>query len=178
MSDAAHWPYGGGATGQPAPMVPGETELATCLPPVFGQMGAQERGVPRVILVNQPAAGAEWKYVHSGPSWFVPTCIVAQLVTSATVANRAPRLTVTFRSVMCAQFAPSAVVAASLTVIVSASDSGGATADATTVTVELADNLIIADGMTLASSTVNLQVGDQYSAIAILCEEFSDFDWS
>lgn len=178
MSDAAHWPYSGGATGQPAEMQPGEFDAAVCTPPLFGQTNAQGRGVPRVIQVQQPAAGADWKYVHSGPSWFIPTCIVAQLVTSATVANRAPRIFITFRSVVCAIFPPGAVVAATQTVIVSASDAGGSAADPGVVTVELPDNIIIADGMTLQSSTNNLQVGDQYSNVGILCEEFSCFDWA
>lgn len=177
MSDAAHWQYGGGATGQPAEMKPGEFDAAVCTPPLFGQMAAQGRGVPRVIQVPQPLAGADWRYVHSGPSWFIPTAILAQFITSAAAANRAPRLALTFRSVVTAIFPPGAVVAASLSVFVSASDAGGSAADAGIVTIELPDNLIIADGMTLQSSTANLQAGDQYSNIAILCEEFSCFEW-
>lgn len=177
MSDAAHWQYGGGPTGQPVEMQPGEFDAAVCTPPLFGQMAAQERGVPRVIQVQQPAAGADWVYKHSGPSWFIPTCIVAQLVTSAAAGNRAPRIGITFRSVTTALFPPDSVVAASLTVFVSASDAGGSAADPGMVTVELPDNLIISDGMTLFSQTANIQAADQYSLIAILCEEFSCFEW-
>jgi len=177
MSDAAHWQYGGGPTGQPTPMQEGEINLAACTPPLFGQGAAQQRGKPRVITVNQPAVGHEWSYVHSGPSWFIPTCIVAKFVTSAVVANRSPQITITFRSVLCAQFGSTVVVPATTTVIVSASDAGNSSASATTYEVGLADNLMIADGMTLASLTANLDVGDQYSLIAILCEEFSDFAW-
>lgn len=178
MSDAAHWPYGGGPTGQPVEMQPGEFDAAACTPPLFGQMAAQERGVPRVIQVQQPAAGSDWKYVHSGPSWFIPTCIVSQLVTSVAAANRAPRIAIAFRSVTTALFPPGSVVAASLTVFVSASDAGGSAADPGMVTIQLPDNIIISDGMTLSSQTANLQAADQYSLVAILCEEFSDFDWS
>lgn len=177
MGDAAHWQYGGGPTGQPVEMQPGEFDAAVCTPPLFGQMAAQERGVPRVIQVQQPGAGADWRYVHSGPSWFIPTCILAQLVTSVAVANRAPRIALVFRSVVTAIFPPGSVVAASLSVFVSASDAGGSAADSGVVTIELPDNLIISDGMTLQSSTANLQAGDQYSNVAILCEEFSSFDW-
>lgn len=177
MSDAAHWHYGGGPTGQPVEMQPGEFDQTACTPPLFGQMAAQERGKPRVIVVNTPAAGADWHYVHSGPSWFIPVTILGQLTTSANPANRIIRLSLLFRSIICGVYPPEAVVAASTTVVLCASDAGGSTADPSTVTVELPDNLIIADGMTLSSTTLNLQAGDQWAAIAILCEEFTDFDW-
>lgn len=178
MSDAAHWPYGGGPTGQPVEMQPGEFDAAVCTPPLFGQMAAQQRGVPRVIQVQQPAVGHDWAYVHSGPTWFIPTCIVGQLVTSAVVANRQPTITITFRSVLCAQFGSPVAITATSTNIVSASDAGSSSASAFVYSIGLADNIIIADGMTLASQTHAIDVGDQWSLIAILCEEFSCFDWA
>jgi hypothetical protein len=178
MSDAAHWPYSGGPTGQPVEMQPGEFDAAACTPPLFGQMDAQNRGKPRVIQVQQPLAGAEWKYVHSGPSWFIPTSILAKLVTSAVVANRLPQITLTFKSVLCGQWSTAVVVPASTTAFISASDAGGTSTLLNTLTIEMPDNLIIADGMTLASLTNLIDVGDQYSGIAILGEEFTDFDWA
>lgn len=178
MSDAAHWPYSGGPTGQPVEMQPGEFDQAACTPPLFGQMAAEQRGTPRVIQVQQPLAGADWKYVHSGPSWFIPTCIIGVLTTSAAVANRAPRILISFRSVICGGWGPGSLVAASLAVTVTASDAGGSAADPGIVTIQLPDNLMIADGMTLQSSTGNIQAADQWSSIAILCEEFTDFDWA
>jgi hypothetical protein len=178
MGDAAHWPYSGGPTGQPVEMQPGEFDAAACTPPLFGQMAAQERGVPRVLQVQQPLVGHDWAYVHSGPSWFIPTAIIAKLVTSAAVANRLPQITLTFRSVLCGQWSTAVVVPASTTAIITASDAGGTSTLLNTLTIQLPDNLMIADGMTLASLTNLIDVGDQYSAIAILCEEFTDFDWA
>lgn len=178
MSSVIQGPYGRAPSGQPAELQPGEFAEPACLPPQFGQGDAQGRGNPRVIQVQQPVAGAEWKYAHSGPSWFIPRCIVARLLTSAAVANRSPQITLTFRSVLCAQFIGNTVVPASSSVIVSAADASPNSVGLPTLIVGLPPDLMISDGMTLASLTGSIDVGDQYSAIAILCEEFTDFDWA
>lgn len=177
MSDAARWPYGGGPTGQPAALDPNAPPDTCPTPSPYGQEYARQAGIPRRILIQQPAAGADWSYKHGGPSWLVLRAVTWQLVTSATVATRASRLQVKFGTDLVAQYAPGATQAASLTVVYTASDCGLSSGDPATIMVGLNSQLILADNMTLASNTVSIQVADQYSAIAIYAEEFKDFDW-
>lgn len=178
MSDAAHWPYGGGATGQPTPLDPTTPPDTQPQPCPFGGQYARILGRPRVVLVQQPGAGAEWLYKHAGPSFLVLRAVSWQLVTSAVVATRASRLVLKLGVDRAAQFPPSATQAASLTVVYNACDAGLSSGDPATIAVALGNSCILADNMSLGSSTSNIDVADQYSAIAIFAEEFSDFeDW-
>lgn len=177
MSDAAHWPYGGGATGQPTTLDPNAPPDTTPQPCPYGQGYAKVAGVPKRILVSQPATGAEWLYKHSGPSWILLRAITWKLVTSAVVATRASRLQLKFGTDLVAQFPPSATQAASLTVQYTASDCGLTGGDSTTVLVGLSNSLILGDNMSVGSATNLIDVGDQYSLIAIFGEEFSTYDW-
>lgn len=177
MSDAAHWPYGGGATGQPAaldPNAPPDTQPTPC---PFGQAYARIAGIPRRILVVQPLAGAEWLYKHGGPSWLVVRTVTWQLVTAVAAATRASRLALKFGTDLVAQLPPGATQAASLTVVYTASDCGLTSGDPATASVALPNSVILADNMSIGSNTANIQAADQYSAIAIYAEEFKDFDW-
>jgi hypothetical protein len=177
VSDAAHWPYGGGATGQPAGLDPNAPPDTTPQPCPFGQGYAKVAGLPKRILVTQPAAGTEWLYKHTGPSWILLRAITWKLVTSAVVATRASRLQLKFGTDLVAQFPPNATQAASLTVQYTASDCGLTSGDATTALVGLSNSLILGDNMSVGSSTNLIDVGDQYSLVAIFGEEFKDFDW-
>lgn len=177
MDDAAHWRYGGGPTGQPRAADPNAPPDTTPLPCPYGQGYAQMAGVPKRILVVQPALGAEWLYKHSGPSWILLRAITWKLVTSAVVATRASRLQVKFGTDLVAQFPPGATQAASLTVQYTASDCGLTSGDTTTALVGLSNSLILGDNMSVGSATNLIDVGDQYSAIAIFGEEFTDFEW-
>lgn len=177
MGDAAHWQYGGGATGQPVPLDPNAPPDTCPTPSPYGQEYARQAGIPRKLLVQQPAAGADWTYKHGGPSWLLIRSVTWQLVTSAAVANRASRMQVKFGTDLVAQYAPSAVQAASLTVVYTAADCGLSSGDPATIMVGLNSQLFIADNMTLGSNTANIQAADQISAIAIYAEEFKDFDW-
>ena len=87
MSDAAHWPYSGGATGQPQGLDPNAPPDSNPQPCPFGQGYAKIAGLPKRILVTQPAAGAEWLYKHTGPSWILLRSITWRFVTSAAVAT-------------------------------------------------------------------------------------------
>lgn len=142
--------------------------------PLFGQDYRGTAGKPRSILVNQPALGAEWLYTHSGRSFLLIRSVFWQFVTSATVATRASRLQVKLGPDIVARYPPGATQAASLTVTYTASDCGLTSGDAATVLVALNSQFILRDNMTLASNTGNLQVGDQYSLVAIYAEEFTD----
>lgn len=177
MSDAANWKYGGGPTGQPAGLdSSGPPDTSPC-PSPYGQEYAKIAGLPKRILVTQPAAGGEWLYKHSGPSWILLRAITWKLVTSAVVATRASRLQFKFGSDLVAQFPPGATQAASLTVQYTASDCGLTSGDSATVLVGLSNSLILGDNMSVGSSTALIDVGDQYSLVAIYGEEFSSFDW-
>lgn len=177
MSDAAHWQYGGGATGQPAGLDPNAPRDSNPQPCPFGQGYAKIAGLPKRILVTQPAAGAEWLYKHTGPSWILLRAITWKLVTSAAVATRASRLQVKFGTDLVAQFPPGATQAASLTVQYTASDCGLTSGDATTALVGLSNSIILGDNMSVGSATNLIDVADQYSLVAIFGEEFKDFDW-
>lgn len=177
MGDAAHWPYGGGPKGQPSQLDPTQPPDTYPTPCPWGQGYAEVAGVPKRILVTQPAPGVEWLYKHSGPSWILLRAVTWQLVTSAAVATRASRLQLKFGGDLVAQYPPGATQAASLTVVYTASDCGLTSGDPATALVGLSNSLILGDNMSLGSNTANIQAADQYSAIAIFGEEFTDFEW-
>lgn len=156
------------------PLRDGEWEPAARRPRLFGQGYRELAGVPRVIQVNQPAAGADWTYIHSGPSWFLLRSVVAQLATAVAVATRVARLQLTYQSVLAAQLPPSATQAASLTVVYNTSTAGISSSDAATALWGLPEYLILKDGMKLTSNTTALQAADQWTAVALLVEEFTD----
>jgi hypothetical protein len=174
MSSPPPWDYSGGPKGQPRPLAPGEYISPAPRPLLFGKGYRTLVGQPIVISVNQPAAGAEWTYTHGGPSWFFMRSIVATLATSAVVATRVARLQLKYKGVLCGQHAPSATQAASLTEVYTAGAQFSATADTTTNPWNTPVEFIVCDGMTLSSSTLLKDVGDQWSAIAILGEEYTD----
>jgi hypothetical protein len=177
MSDAAHWPYGGGPTGQPVPLDPSAPPDSNPQPCPFGQGYAKIAGLPKRILVTQPAAGAEWLYKHTGPSWILLRAITWKLVTSAVVATRASRLQLKFGTDLVAQFPPGGTQAASLTVQYTASDCGLTSGDSTTQLVGLSNSIILGDNMSVGSLTALIDVADQYSGVAIFGEEFNDFEY-
>jgi hypothetical protein len=144
---------------------------------MYGQGYAEIAGIPRRILVSQPVAGAEWLYKHNGPSWLVLRAVTWQLVTSAVAGARAARLQLKFGTDLVAQFPPGATQAASLTVVYTASDCGLTSGDPATLLVGLSNSVILTDNMSVGSNRTNGDVGDQYSAITIYCEEFNNFDW-
>ena len=162
------------ATGQPAALADGEWEPSSKRPRLFGQGYRELVGVPKVVIVTQPAAGAEWRYTHSGPSWYLVRNVIAQLVASAVVATRVARLQLLYQSVLSVQMPPTATQTAGLTIVYNTTTAGTTTADASTSQWPLPDDLILKDGMVLQSNTTAIQTGDQWSLIALLVEEFTD----
>jgi hypothetical protein len=155
-------------------MQPGDGQLTTWRPRLFGQGERENRGVPKAVPLAQPLAGADWTYSHFGPSWLLIRSIVAQLLTSATVAARAARVRLTYQSQLVLQLPPTGTQAASLTNIYCANTAYSSSGDPLTQIWPLPETLILKDGMVLASNTVNIQAGDQWSNIALLVEEFTD----
>ena len=174
MGTRVQGPYGRDPSGQPAPMQPGEVSLAKQPPGLFGQQGGRTRGVPRIIIVPNPAPGADWSYAQSGPSFLLFHCAVSVLATSATVATRIARFQLKYTGVICGQFAAASTQLASLTNTYSLHPSAISSGDAATVYAPLPADLILRDGMSIGSNTTALQAGDQWSAIALFVEEFSD----
>jgi hypothetical protein len=155
-------------------MQPGEWAGAARRPQLFGQGDREMRGTPKAVPIGNPAAGADWQYTHSGPSWFLVRAVSAQLVTAVAVANRSPRLQLTMQSVVQLVAIPSVAQAASLTVAWVGNTSGMTSTDASVGLWGLPDTFILRDGAILKSSTLNIQGADAWSGIALLVEEFTD----
>jgi hypothetical protein len=162
------------ASGQPMPMQPGEFQSAAWRPRLFGQGYRELVGVPKIVTVNQPAAGSDWIYTHSGPSWFLLRHGVATLTTSSTVANRGANVAVKYTGQLCGQFAALVVQAASSVFLYCFSDAPSTSANTGTVPIITPDALLIKDGMSVGSSTALIQAADQWSSIALFVEEFTD----
>jgi hypothetical protein len=126
--------------------------------------------------VTAPAAGADW-------TWTVPAylrvnvyAISAKLVTNSSAATRIPRIQIGVGgSQYFWQGAPSQSIAASITAQISC---GAAlllsTVDTTTVVIALPSPCPLYAGVILGSSTLNIQSGDQWSNINVLCETWVD----
>jgi hypothetical protein len=155
-------------------MQPGEFAPAALRPRLFGQGDRELRGVPKIIVVQQPAAGADWSYVIGGPVWYKLHAIVGQLVTSATVAARSVAFTVKYTGILCAQFGATATQAASLTVVYSFADTSVLSADPGTIHVPTTSDMVFKDAITIGTRTASIQAADQWSAIALYVEEFTD----
>ncbi len=174
MGSRPEGPYGLIPPGQPAALAEGEFVGVAPRLPLFGMGYAGWAGRPRAIVIPNPAAGAEWKYTHAGRSFLVIRSIIWTLTASAVVANRYSRLQLMMQGILVGQFPPDAAVAASSVKTYNANDSGAAQGDPGTSNVGLPADLIVADNMSIGSNTENLDVADQYSAIAIYAEEFTD----
>lgn len=129
---------------------------------------------PRRIIIDNPAAGADWSITPThGGLWLVRS-VVATLATSAVAGNRTPRLRASDGTNVWFITIPGGVQAPSTTVDYGAfpgspaSSPGGLTALYAWPT----DGLRLPVGHSLASSTVTIDAGDQWSAIAIEVLEF------
>lgn len=123
----------------------------------------------RVIQVPSPAAGAEWSVqVPGGERWSIRS-LVAQLLTSAVAANRGARLEVSDGNVRVASYQAAQIQAASTTVRHTLVPGGpvGANAQSQASQWPGPDPFILAPTWVLSTSTINLDVGDQWSAIAM-----------
>ena len=127
-----------------------------------------------VITVAVPGAGAEWTYTIPASHTYRIHLIAFTFATSATVATRGFRLNLTDAAANRLLTVPSSTQVASLTNFYT----GEAGASPVTVAPNLgfsmpAPGLLAAAGWVLSSSTVNIQVGDQYSAIFLVVEDMT-----
>lgn len=124
---------------------------------------------PRVVAVPSPSAGSEWSTsVPAGTSWSV-RAVIAKLTASAVVANRAPAVTLSDGTTTFARIGVSSVTSANNSTTYSLLHSLGYTQ--TSVGANNADSgwpsLPLFSGATIASSTAGLDVGDQWSQVAL-----------
>jgi hypothetical protein len=127
------------------------------------------------IVVSNPAAGADWvQTVPSGKRWRVMTGNF-QLATSATVANRFPAIV--FDDGVNQFYATAwdnAIVASTPVAKISLGPQRYvAVNDGNAQTIAYIGNLILSPGMRVRSNTTSIQVGDQWSNIFLLVEEWT-----
>jgi hypothetical protein len=131
-------------------------------------------------VVTTPGAGVDWSFQMPAGMRFRIQSVNAQLLTSAGVANRIPRVQIVGQTgTVVWQAPPSSVIAASTTAQVSMSSGQvTSTTDPQTVNITLPSPCILqgvdAARDILRVSTTNIQVGDQWSAISIEAEEWID----
>lgn len=132
-------------------------------------------GFLRAVQQANPAAGAEFVVtVPAGARWEVLS-INAQLVTSAAVANRQPVFQITDGATHVmhnTQF--SGNQAASLTFQYSAAEGDSVAVNAPFNQGALPHNCFLLQGWTLQSLTTNIQAADQWSAIWLMVQEWSE----
>lgn len=133
-------------------------------------------GAPRSITVSNPAAGSEWsQVVPTGARWKI-VAVVAQLVTSAAVATRSVRLFLDDGANVFFATPAAATQAAGATVAYSYGDGAGGpiTADAAFIEAPLPNDCYLLGGFRIRSKTANIDVGDQYSLITLLVQEWQE----
>jgi hypothetical protein len=132
--------------------------------------------IPRIITVAQPAAGAEWTVsVPGGALWLIQT-IRCTFQTSATVANRVPRLLFSDGTTEYMRIFPNLLQAAGSTFAFTfVKGLGTAYSQGVTAMVALpSPEVPIIGGHSITASTQNLDPGDQWSAIALFVLEVEE----
>lgn len=139
--------------------------------------GLRPRGAPYRLEAPVPAAGADWAFSPPPGAAFRIIGGSAQLVTSATVANRQVSILVDDRNVTLFTIEASGTQAVSLTQVYDILP--GCTLTTLTSThlpIFLPVGVILDYRFRLRSSTGSLQAGDQWSAIYFLVEELGASD--
>lgn len=124
----------------------------------------------RTVQVPAPAAGADWSLAVPAGSVYGLISVQASLTTSATVADRAPRLQLTDGDAIYLDLPPQAVQAASLTGRF-AWVQGMSTYGSAGGQVVGMPALLLQPGWTLGTSTDNIDTTDQWSAVELLILE-------
>ena len=126
--------------------------------------------------LSNPGAGLDWSYAIAVNSRVRIQSINAQLLTSATVANRIVRVQVKNQlSGVAYQAAANQTIAANTTAQVSISPANATSiTDTATVNIAIPSPLFLYGNEFIGVSTPNLQSGDQWSAIHFLMEVWVD----
>ncbi len=130
-------------------------------------------GLIRTITGTTPGLGAEiTETVPTGARWRLQA-LSATLVTSATVATRAPHLIIDDGVNILFEITANGTQAASLTQRYSAGNSTfSITSDAAVVQIPLSEAVILQPGWRIRTLTTAIQAGDQYSAPQYSVEEW------
>ena len=119
-----------------------------------------------LILVPQPAAGAEWTYAVPGGEVWRLRSIYAELQASAVVANRNARVLLQTGGLTFARLPADTSIAANILGRLTWIDVGVAYAQGNTQVVPM-PVIDLAAGDVISSSTGGLDVGDQWQNVAI-----------
>lgn len=130
-------------------------------------------GVVHAIVLTTPAAGADFSFVAGVTQRLRVQAFTATLTTSATVANRIPRLQLKDQAGRLVSQSPPNVVQAAGTSVVYSAQPGQitTTTDTATNTWSLPSTPTIT-GLTLATSTPGIQTGDQWILGVLTVEEW------
>jgi len=120
-----------------------------------------------VVPVDEPAAGADWSLTVPAGHLYHLVAVYGILTTDANVANRRPFLGFTDGQVTYLTIPPVAAIAASTTEYLNWTEHGDAYNSAPCQMMGLPE-LTLEPGWTIAPTTVNVQVGDQWSSVALL----------
>jgi hypothetical protein len=127
------------------------------------------------VNVANPAAGADWTFTASAAVRFRVVSVNAQLLTSAAVANRIPRMLIDDGANIVSNGAPNQIVPASTTSQVTGTTTvTSAGANIPDVLCSIPGNAILKPGWRLRSNTVNIQAADQWSNIWLNLEQWID----
>lgn len=129
---------------------------------------------PKQVRVDNPAAGADWRYTCPGQGIQRVVAMRAVLTTSAAVANRAVALVLSDGTDDFATIPSGAAIAASQTGVVS-SIPGAPTVGAANGPLLLSaptDGFLLLPGWSLRTATALIDVADQWSAVRLWVVEY------
>ena len=120
-----------------------------------------------------PAAGAEISFTLIDNHRTRPICIALELTTDATAINRFVHLDIIEGGTRIALMPPDIIQVASEVRAYTASHHGGlSTALGVVGLIPLPEHLILSEGDVIATSTTNIQAGDQYAAAQMFTEQW------
>jgi len=137
---------------------------------------ADGQGNPAQLSVGSPGAGADFAFSVGANNRLRVKSIAFTLTTSAAVATREVSLRLDNGVTVAGQFPASITQAASLAIEYTGSAAPYAPAtNAALANIPLPPDLLLPAGYNLRSSTTNLQAADQFSAIALIVEQWVDY---
>lgn len=122
--------------------------------------------VSKVVAVANPAAGADWSFVTTSTVQIL--CVICQLQASAVVANRTPFIEfVTPGGISLFDNGAPGPIAAGGTGAYRMAPAFPSVNNGGTMTIPIPQGLVLATGSTIRVATINLDAGDQWSAIVL-----------
>lgn len=138
-------------------------------PPISGVKGT--RRYWRRVTIPAPAVGTDWSQVVPGGRLWELLSIFGSLAASAAAVTRRPRLTVNDGAGVALQIPANTNLAASTTNTYTWAQGATSTSAGTDSCMGIPDMYLPA-GFTIAAATLNLDVGDQWTAIQLTVYEY------